>query len=256
MPPRARLGALLLAVLVPLACATTRPRPLHIVEIETPRFDGVHYPTPQALPAVDQPPPSPPEELPVPDDLRLASMAPAAPQPAPPEPQPDWHNAAVRDRETESLARHYLRQVELLYHLVRQLGPASPAGSDALLVRKWHADVIADMGFLIEQAAALEGVFVELAQQLNVDLAGATEAQGRAGRLRLLFRMSACIRRDLSERTRDGLAYLDARRRGIDDADLRPGTPAELERQTEALIRQTTATLTCARLASRVLSRP
>ena len=115
------------------------------------------------------------------------------------------------------------------------------------------------MGQLIEQAAALEGAFVDLAQAVGVDLAGVLQEPGRAGRVRLLFRLTACVRRDLAERTRDGLDYLDARRRGVEDAELRAALrqdSARIDKQTEDLIRQTSATLTCAQLAGRALGGP
>ena len=245
-------GGLTLAVAL-TGCATTAPAKPHIIEIETTRFDGVHYPVPDALPVIAQPPPAPSE------DPRLASTSavPRAPslQLAP---AADLHNAALRDHETEVVARQYLQTVEVMYQLVKHLG-AGGAMADTLALRKWHADALADMGQLIEQAAALEGTYVDLAHATGVDLAGALSEPGRAGRIRVLFRMTACVRRDLAERTRDGLNYLDARRRGVDDAEMRAAltaSPAEIDKRTEEMIRQTSATLACAQMVARALGGP
>ncbi len=233
-------------------CATAAPRRPQIIEIETTRFDGVQYPAPDPLPVTPQPPPS----LPQADDVRLASAAPVASAPVLAlTAGPDLRNAALRDRETDFLTRAYLRWVEQIYTVVRQVS-AGIAPADPLVLRKWHADAVGDMAQLIEEAAALEGAFVDLAQEQGIDLAGSTLDAGRAGRVRLLFRLTACVRRDLAERTRDGLDYLDARRRGVDDAELRAtllASPARLEKQTDDLIRQTSATLACAQRAGRVL---
>jgi hypothetical protein len=235
------------------ACATTAPVTPHIIEIETTRFDGVHYPVPDASPAVPQPPPLPPE------DPRLASTNAVARAPTLQlAAAADLHNAAVRDRETELVARQYLQTVEVMYQIVKHLG-AGGAMADTLALRKWHADALADMGQLIEQAAALEGTYVDLAHETGVDLAGSLSEPGRAGRIRVLFRMTACVRRDLAERTRDGLNYLDARRRGVDDAEMRAAltsSPAEVDKRTDEMIRQTSATLACAQMVGRALGAP
>lgn len=241
------------ACLLGVACVSAAPKRPHIIEIETTRFDGVHYPVPEALPVLDQPPPSPPE------DPRLASTASVARLDVVlPIASADLRNAAIRDNETERLIRAYLRWVEAMYRQVRQLGMGG-AAADPLTLRKWHADLVGEMGQLIEQAAALEGAFVDLAQTVGVDLAGLMEEPGRAGRVRLLFRLTACVRRDLAERTRDGLDYLDARRQGVDDAEMRAAlteNPRRIDRQTDDLIRQTSATLACAQLAGRALGAP
>ncbi len=247
------LAPLVGALLGAIACAPSAAQRPSVIEVETTRFDGVHYPVPSALPLMVQPPPSPM------DDARLASTATVPPIALPlPVATADLHNAAIRDRETEMLTRQYLHWVEQMYRIVRQLS-AGGAMADPLALRKWHADAVGEMGQLIEEAAALEGAFVDLAQDVGVDLAGSLYEPGRAGRVRLLFRMTACVRRDLAERTRDGLDYLDARRRGLEDAELRAAlvaTPAQIDHQTDALIRQTSATLTCAQLAGQTLGGP
>ncbi len=249
---RTCLSALACGVLVWTACSAAAPQRPRIIEVETARFDGVHYPVPDSLPILVQPPPSPPE------DPRLASTAPVAPSNLElPVAGPDLHNAALRDHETEYLTRQYLRWVEQLYRIVRQMSSGGGM-ADPLSLRKWHGDNVSEMGALIEDAAALEGAFVDLAQLTGIDLAGSSQEPGRPGRVRLLFRLTACVRRDLAERTRDGLDYLDARRRGLDDAELRAtmrSSPERIDKQTEDLIRQTSATLACAQLAGRAMGR-
>ena len=236
--------------LLAIACSGAPSARPYLVEVETPRFDGVHYPVPDSLPVQLQPPPM------LPDDPRLAV---AAALPTVPWAQaPDLHNAAIRDREIEIVARRYLQSVEQLYRIVRHMG-AGGALADPLALRKWHADGVVDMGQLIEEAAALEATFVDLAHETGVDLGGPMQERGRPGRIRLLFRMTACVRRDLAERTHDGLDSADARRRGVDEADLRAALtadPAEIEKHMDETIRQTSATLACAQLVGRVLGGP
>lgn len=230
------------------ACQTAVQKQPHIVLAEPPRFDGVHYPVPNALPVVAQPPPSPPQD----------SAGTGVTTPLEVAPTPDLRNAAIRDRETEHVARVYLQSVEQIYVIVKHLG-AGGAMADSLALRKWHADALGEMSQLIEATAALEGAYVDLAHELGVDLAGAMQEPGSAGRIRLLFRMTACIRRDLAERTRDGLDYLDARRRGIDDAEMRAeltANPAAVEKRTEEMISQTSATFACAQLVARAIGGP
>ena len=252
-PSMARALAWRAAPVLLSACATVAPSPTRVIEIDTPQFSGVHYPVPDALPTLAQPPPSPP------DDPRLASAAALPPLPVDAETAPpQLRNAAVRDRETDMLTHAYLRWIEQVYRIVRQLS-AGGAMAEPLALRRWHADSLGEMGKMTESAAALEGAFVDLAQELGVDLGGSTQEPGRAGRVRLLFRLTACVRRDLAERTRDGLDSLDARRRGIDDGQLRAelmASPARIDKQTDDLIRQTSASLQCAQLAGRALGGP
>ena len=244
---RAR-GLVVLALLV-AACASTSPRRVQVILVETTSFAGTHYPVPQSLTSVPQPPPSLPQDGP-----ELASAQPVAM----PRSAPDWRNAAVRDVQTAQLAYEYLGVAQQVNAALRQSALDPGDRLDLLPVRKVHAELLGTMARLVEEASALEGAWLELAQDWSVDVLGPLD-ESRAGRLRLMFQLSSCVRRDVGARTRDGLAYLDARRQGLDDAGMAQSlldADGRLSAATEDAILHTRELMTCARLAWRVSQHP
>lgn len=251
MTPTPRLQAsALVGLLLATACTTIAPRRARVIEIDSPSFAGIQYPAPAALRSVPQPPPSPPE------DVRLASNLPVA--------RPlavtgrDWANAAVRDAETQDLARGYLFVAQQVNQAMRQSAMGPGSGLELLPVRKVHADLLGELGALVETASGLEGAWIELAQEWGVPLIGPTAGSSRDARLRQVFQLAACVRRDTSRRASDGLAYLDARRQGVDDQTLirtTLDTDGRVLPEAEEAILHTRDLVSCARQAWAVVQR-
>lgn len=230
-----------------LACSAPQSRQVRVIEVDLAHFEGIHYPKPHALPLASPSALQPPAALALDDHSTPTGDRAGVPEPFL-EQIPDLRNAAVRDQETQDLARHYLLIGDQIHRVIRQMALLPETHLDTTPLHKMHSDLLGHFGILVEQAAALEGAYLDLARELNISVTGPVAGQDRDSRVALLFQMTACIRRDVSDRTRDGLAFLDARRQGVE--------MPEPDHTGDALIQQTAQLLLCARLASQTLGRP
>jgi hypothetical protein len=209
-------------------------------------FAGRRYPAPEPLPAT---PPQPPPREPDPDDL---------PPPLPPANLTDAaralaesvRNAATRDLETERLVRRYLAFVRAMVdsagtRTTAQHGPTH----DPLPMLRVHAGLLHELRHVVRSASVLQGRFHDIAADQAVDLQGDASEAGRPGRLRQLYRMCGCIRRDAEDRMAMGQSFVDQQRTATNEAQLRAAVdgPQQAAHDMALLAR----TLECSRLVMR-----
>jgi len=207
-------------------------------------FAGVRYPSPQSPP--QQAPQPPPSLLQPDDDGPIASDRPGA-----------LDNAAVRDLEIERLLRAYFALVESLYRVTsarRMTAPQHPEQYDCLPLWRMEAQSLQELEQLGQRAAALQGALLDLSQRLGIDLLGNQDGKDRAARVRLLFRISTCVRRDAQERAAQGMALLQAKQTEGGEQTLLDAQPAPMRYLADMTL--LARTMECSKLASRALPGP
>jgi hypothetical protein len=241
----ARVGLAAAAMALVVGCRTSS----QVVEAspDDPGFQGLRYPAPEPSSPSDRlpPPPTPGEGM--------VEAAPAPPGVAAPDEglAEAVQNAAVRDQETERLARGYFVLVEALYRMSSARSATDGETYDPLPLSRLHADLVNELNDLARRAAVLQARYLEIATQQSIDLAGDDEAPGRAGRVRFYFRMTTCVRRDTEDRASDGERHLKSVASGVGDDP--PASPAQTVKRHANDLKRLAHTLECSRLVSRSL---
>jgi hypothetical protein len=209
-------------------------------------FAGQHYPAPEPLPATPpQPPPREPEPIDLPLPVPSANLTSADRDFA-----ESVRNAATRDLETERLVRRYLAFVRAVVdsagtRTTAQHGPTH----DPLPMLRVHAGLLHELRHVVWSASVLQGRFHAIAADQAVDLHGDAGEAGRPGRLRQLYRMCGCIRRDAEERVAMGQSFVEQQRTAANDAQLRAAV--DVPQQAAHDMALLTRTLECSRLVMR-----
>ncbi len=207
-------------------------------------FAGVRYPSPEPPPpGAPQPAPS---LLPPDDDGPIIADKPGV-----------LDNAALRDLEIERLLRAYFALVESLYRVTAGRQPPMtqrPEQYDSLPLWRMEAQSVPELAQLEQRAAAVQAALLDFAQRRNIDLLGAQDGKDRAARVRLLFRISTCVRRDAQERAAQGMALVQAMQSGTGERAFLDAQPAPMRYLADMTL--LARTMECSKLASRALPGP
>lgn len=187
-----------------------------------------------------QPPPAPP-----PDDDAATSDALASHA---------LDNAAVRDTEIERMLRSYFALLESLYRVVSAQQSPSPQSAehyDPLPQWRLEAQLAPDLDALAQRSAAVQASLLDFAQRMNIDLLGIEVGRNRAARVRLLFRVATCARRDAQVRAVQGMAFAQAMQQGATERAVLATQPAPMHYLTDMTM--LARTMACAKLAAQAM---
>lgn len=163
-------------------------------------------------------------------------------------------NAAVRDTEIEHMLRSYFALLESLYRVVSAQQPSSPQSAehyDPLPQWRLEAQLAPDLDALARRAAAVQASLLDFAQRMNIDLLGIEVGRDRAARVRLLFRIATCARRDAQERAVQGMAFAQALQQGATERAVLASQPVPMHYLTDMTM--LARTMACAKLASQAM---